>query len=153
DWIDSEIKVMFSIQKDDGIVEGWHGDGNFARTAIMYSLWKTKSLTINPWREDVIFGAVEKDDKLWVSMQSESDWKGKLVFDKPRFKENLNMPIDYPRINQFPEWFTAQKNAKYKVHDLSNGKTTSYSGKDLQNGLEIGLIPGEIKKLVVEKMN
>lgn len=153
DWIDSEIKVMFSIQKDNGIVEGWHGDGNFARTAIMYSLWKTKGLTINPWREDLIFGAVEKDDKLWVSMQSGSDWNGKLIFDKPRYKENLNMPIDYPRINQFPEWFTAQKDAKYKVRDLSDGKTASYSGKDLQDGLEIGLNQGETKKLIIEKMD
>ena len=153
DWIDSEIKVMFSIQKDNGIVEGWHGDGNFARTAIMYSLWKTKGLTINPWRKDLIFGAVEKDDKLWVSMQSGSDWNGKLIFDKPRYKENLNMPIDYPRINQFPEWFTAQKDAKYKVRDLSDGKTASYSGKDLQDGLEIGLNQGETKKLIIEKMD
>ena len=29
-WIDSEIKVMFGMQKPDGIVEIWHGDGNFA---------------------------------------------------------------------------------------------------------------------------
>ena len=29
-WIDSEIKVMFAMQQPDGIVEGWHGDGNFA---------------------------------------------------------------------------------------------------------------------------
>lgn len=144
---------MFSIQKDNGIVEGWHGDGNFARTAIMYSLWKTKGLTINPWREDIVFGAVEKDDKLWVTLQSDSQWEGKLIFDKPRYKENLNMPIDYPRINQFPEWFTAHKNEKYTVHDLTAGNTNRYSGKDLQNGLEIELKPGEIRKLIVEKLD
>ena len=28
---------MWTIQKPDGIIEGWHGDGNFARTAIMYA--------------------------------------------------------------------------------------------------------------------
>ena len=153
DWIDSEIKVMFSIQKDNGIVEGWHGDGNFARTAIMYSLWKTKGLTINPWREDIVFGTVEKDDKLWVTLQSDNQWKGQLIFDKPRYKENLNMPIDYPRINQFPEWLAAQKNEKYTVHDLTAGNTNSYSGKDLQNGLEIELKPGETRKLIVEKLD
>ncbi|MCK4998112.1 MAG: hypothetical protein KAS23_01205, partial [Anaerohalosphaera sp.] len=32
DWIDSETKVMWAKQKPTGIIEGWHGDGNFART-------------------------------------------------------------------------------------------------------------------------
>jgi hypothetical protein len=39
-------------------VEGGHGDGNFARTTIMYCLWKTQGVTIQPWRDDVILGAV-----------------------------------------------------------------------------------------------
>ena len=34
-WIDSEIQVLFGMQKKSGIIEGWHGDGNFARTALM----------------------------------------------------------------------------------------------------------------------
>ena len=41
-WIDSEIKVMWAMQRPDGVIEGWHGDGNFARTTIMYCLWKTQ---------------------------------------------------------------------------------------------------------------
>jgi len=48
DWIDSEIKVMWSMQKESGIIEGWHGDGNFARTTIMYNLWKSKGLYLKP---------------------------------------------------------------------------------------------------------
>ena len=47
-WIDSEIKVMFGMQQPDGIVEGWHGDGNFARTALMYGLWKTQGARLSP---------------------------------------------------------------------------------------------------------
>lgn len=30
DWLESEIKVLWNFQKPDGIIEGWHGDGNFA---------------------------------------------------------------------------------------------------------------------------
>tara|TARA_B100000575_G_C22997816_1_gene575076 strand:+ start:205 stop:534 length:330 start_codon:yes stop_codon:yes gene_type:complete len=41
-WIDSEIKVMIGMQQSDGIVGGWNGDGNFARTALQYVLWKTQ---------------------------------------------------------------------------------------------------------------
>ena len=40
-----------------GIINGWHGDGNFARTSILYSLWKTQGLCAAPWRADVAFGA------------------------------------------------------------------------------------------------
>lgn len=31
------------------------------------------------------------------------DWERKLVFDTPRHKTILNLPLDYLRINQFPE--------------------------------------------------
>ena len=48
EWIDSEIKVMWNIQKEDRIIEGWHGDGNFAIKSIMYGLWKHRVLFCNP---------------------------------------------------------------------------------------------------------
>ena len=41
-WIDSEIEVMFGMQQADGIIEGWHGDGNFARTALCMGYGKLK---------------------------------------------------------------------------------------------------------------
>ncbi|MCX6925629.1 MAG: hypothetical protein NT154_20825, partial [Verrucomicrobia bacterium] len=28
DWVDSQTRMMWSIQKPDGIIEAWHGDGN-----------------------------------------------------------------------------------------------------------------------------
>lgn len=49
EWLDLEIVKMWNIQKPDGMIEGWHGDGNFARTTIMYCLWKTQGLTASPW--------------------------------------------------------------------------------------------------------
>jgi len=106
EWIDSEIRDMWSVQQPDGVVEGWHGDGNSARTAIMYALWKTQGLTVQPWRTDVRLGAVQHGDGLCVSLIAGEPWSGKLVFDKPRHKLQMHLPIDYPRINQFPEWFT-----------------------------------------------
>ena len=83
-WIDTEIRDMWSVQQPDGVVEGWHGDGNSARTAIMYALWKTRGLTVQPWRVDVRVGAVELNDGLYVSLKAYEPYEGKLVFDKPR---------------------------------------------------------------------
>ena len=70
-WLDSEIQVMWSMQdsshrenalrwKGSGIIEGWHGDGNFARTSLMYCLWKTQGTYLKPWRPDVKWGAVAR---------------------------------------------------------------------------------------------
>jgi hypothetical protein len=107
-WIDSEIEVMWAKQREDGIIEGWHGDGNFARTTLMYNLWKSKGLHVEPWRADLYLGAEQKGDSLLITLRSSEPWKGKLYFDYSRFKENMKLPIDWPRINQFPEWFTVK---------------------------------------------
>ena len=85
-WIDSETQVMWGKQKESGIIEGWHGDGNFARTTIMYNLWKSKGLYAKPWRNDLRLGAEQKGDSLLITINSESPWNGKLFVDKNRYK-------------------------------------------------------------------
>lgn len=142
-WIDSEIQVMFEMQQADGIIGGWHGDGNFARTAIMYSLWKSQGATIQPWRSDVILGAEKKGDQVYFVLTSEKDWEGKLVFDAQRHKTILNLPIDYPRINQFPEWFTAEEGKEYSIVSSNKEISGNYTGKQLLDGIHIQLKPNE----------
>ncbi len=138
-WIDSEMQVMFNMQQSDGIIGGWHGDGNFARTAIMYSLWKTQGAHIQPWRSDVILGAEKTGDETYFVLSAEKDWEGKLIFDAPRHQTILNLPIDYPRINQFPEWFTATEGEEYLVVSSRKALSGKYPGKDLQEGIPVKL--------------
>ena len=142
-WIDSEMKVMFAMQQPDGIIEGWHGDGNFARTAIMYSLWKAQGATIQPWRNDIILGAEKYGNGTYFVLTAESDWEGKLIFDAERHKTILHLPIDYPRINQFPEWFTAIDGKEYSVVSSQKEFSGKYSGKQLQEGIQVKLKDGE----------
>jgi hypothetical protein len=149
-WIDSEMQVMFGMQQSDGIIGGWHGDGNFARTAIMYSLWKSQGATIQPWRSDVILGAEKSGEETYFVLTSEKDWDGKLVFDAERHKTILNLPIDYPRINQFPEWFTAKEGNEYSVVCSDKNLSGKYSGKQLLEGIPIKLKKGEKLKLSVK---
>jgi hypothetical protein len=150
EWMDSEINVMWKMQKSSGIIEGWHGDGNFARTTIMYCLWKTKGLIIEPWSNDVIFGAVLDGDVLKISASSQRGYKGKIIFDAPRHKTIMKMPLDWPRINQFPEWFTAKTENSYAVHDLANNSKKIYTGAQLQQGLPVNLQRGTTLKLMVQ---
>ena len=150
EWIDSETKVMWSKQQPDGIIEGWHGDGNFARTTMMYCLWKTRGVTIQPWRKDIRFGAVQQGDILKIAIVAGKEWNGKILFDKPRHKTNMSIPLDWPRINQFPEWFTVESRTRYSVRDLTSNSTVAHTGKQLQKGITINLRPGIEQHLLVE---
>jgi len=148
DWINSETRVMWDKQKPDGVIEGWHGDGNFARTTIMYCLWKTQGGSIHPWRDDIMLGAVRKDDALYLSLASKKKWEGTVHLDAPRHKTLMNLPLDWPRINQFPEWFTAEPGRKYVVEDLTEDSQNIYTGKQLHEGFPILLRAGEKRLLI-----
>ena len=134
-WIDEEIKTMWAAQQPDGVVEGWYGDGNSARTSLFYALWKTQGCTIRPWRKDVVFGAVRDGDTLYVTLSAEQPWEGELIFDRPRHKEIMHLPVDYPRINHFPEWYTVEAGARYGVE--IDGKASEHAGRELVSGLAL----------------
>ncbi len=143
EWIDSQIRMMWAIQKPDGIIEAWHGDGNFARTSLMYALWKTQGLTIEPWRADVRFGAVKNGDGLFVILTAEKDWRGRLIFDRPRHRDYMHLPFDYTRINQFPEWFTVNPQLGYEVSS-PGGKAKRKNGAELMQGLRMEVKAGGV---------
>ena len=136
EWIDSQMRIMLAMQQEDGIIEGWHGDGNFARTAIMYALWKQQGVTVQPWRQDVRLGARLENGLLELRLAAEQPWQGRLVFDPPRHRSVMHLPQDYPRINQFPEWFTVEGDQAYQVC-RSGDAAQSYAGKQLLDGLPI----------------
>jgi len=149
EWVDATAKVMLAKQKPDGIIEGWHGDGNYARTAIMYALWKTKGITLRPWRGDVTVGAEQGDGgKLCVVVKSDWPWTGKLLFDRPRHRDYLHMPEDYPRLNQFPEWFTVDADKTYQVV-VGDQKAKKLSGKALIAGLAVTTAKGKPLRISV----
>lgn len=141
DWIDSETRVMWSKQRDDGVIEGWHGDGNFTRTTIMYVLWKTRGAWIEPWRPDVRLGAAAQGEAIYLVVAADEPWRGAIRFDRPRHQTNFHLPFDYPRINQFPEWFTVEESGRYVVENLDQATKQTVGGAELQRGLRVEL-PG-----------
>jgi hypothetical protein len=143
EWIDSQTQVMWQFQKSDGLIEGWHGDGNFARTTIMYCLWKSQGIIPDRWDEKLNLGATLNEDILHLVINCESGWRGRIKFDIPRWRYNMHMPLDYPRINQFQQWYTVEDDRKYLVTFFPSGKTKKYSGKDLISGILVSIEPGE----------
>jgi len=148
-WIDSEIKVMWNKQQPSGIIEGWHGDGNFARTTIMYCLWKTQGAYLVPWREYLYIGAVQKDGLLYLTISSREDWNGRLMFDRKRHVDFMHLPLDWPRINQFPEYFTVEKDKSYSIVSEKSRKDQIITGKELQDGHPLKVKKGRTIKLIV----
>jgi hypothetical protein len=144
DWLDSEIKVLWKFQKADGMIEGWHGDGNFARTTIMYCLWKTQGIVPMDWQKDLNLGATRTSNGLKITLATADGWKGQLKFDEQRHKTRMNYPADYPRINQFQEWFTVDSNKKYSIKNVNTNKISMVSGKKLSKGWRVEVKPGEI---------
>ncbi|MCC7084992.1 MAG: hypothetical protein IT427_08295 [Pirellulales bacterium] len=133
EWVDSQSDKLMAFQHDDGILEGWYGDGNSARTMLMVAMWKTQGTTATPWRKELQLGAVRNDDgSVSISLQSDKLWSGELHFDQARHRQFFHMPVDYPRINQFPEWFTVDGDATYEVQ-VEGGATTLVDGKALLN--------------------
>jgi len=151
EWLDSEIKVLWSKQKPDGMIEGWHGDGNFARTTVMYCLWKTQGITASPWDENLKIGAVSRESKKKIAISCTNAWKGKIKFDSPRYSEKMHFPADYPRINQFQSWFSVKLDKKYQLTNFSRNNTKTVTGKMLSEGIEMDLKPGETIYLIVKE--
>jgi hypothetical protein len=155
-WLDSETRELWSRQRPDGIIEAWHGDGNFARTTIMYCLWKTQGISAHPWRDDLRLGAVRAGDGVALAVVADKPWSGTLVFDRARHAENLRLPVDWPRINQFPEWFTVAADGRYRVQPRSEGVASvparDLSGAELRGGLPVQLDAGKPVRFTVQPM-
>ncbi|MEQ8878394.1 MAG: hypothetical protein RLQ12_02125, partial [Cyclobacteriaceae bacterium] len=122
--------------------------GNFARTTIMYCFWKTQGMTVQPWRADIQPGVAKTGDDLAISIQTQHPWSGKLKFDTKRHQTILNLPFDWPRINQFPEWFTPDPDSKYELINVASGASNIYSGTQLMEGIDVDLEPGTAQWLL-----
>lgn len=147
DWLESEIKVLWNFQKPDGIIEGWHGDGNFARTSLMYALWKTAGVSVSDWNSALTFGAVTVKDTLFMTITAPIAWKGKLLFGSKWHKNHLHLPVDYPRINQFQEWFPIEPDKNYRL--VTGSKSQIVKGSKLIAGWPVQLKANEVIQLSV----
>jgi len=148
-WIDHQTRLLWACQQPDGTIERWHGDGNYARTTIMVVLWKSQGLHIEPWRPDVRVGAVRSGDTLFIHLAADQPWSGRLRFDRPRHRDFMKLPLDYPRINQFPEWFVVEQDRGYRLREAGTKRSWRRAGADLMRGFKVSLAAGEAKRFEV----
>ncbi|MDH7502072.1 MAG: hypothetical protein QHJ82_05065 [Verrucomicrobiota bacterium] len=146
-WLEKVVPIFLGKQRDDGVVEGWYGDGNYARTALMMGLYCTQGVRCQPWRPRLCVGAQQTEGGVRVVLRSPEEWSGRLLFDLPRHKLNLNLPMNYPRLNEFPEWFALDRQAVYKVR-IGAKAAERRTGAQLEAGIFVTL--GSNETVVIE---
>ena len=113
EWIESEMQVMLGMQKADGHIEYWYGEGNFNRTAMLYALMQSAGVRPAHWRPGIRLGAVQDGPRLHLDLAAPSPTA--VRFDYARHRRILNLDRNYVRLNEFPEWFVADENTLYRL--------------------------------------
>ena len=140
DWIDSEMDVMLGMQRPDGHIEDWYGEGNFNRTALLYAYMKSLGVRPERWEKGVQVGAARDGARLLLYLAMPSPRR--IQFDFARHRRVLNLEKNYVRLNEFPEWFTVDENHLYRVRPAaSDTPTRTWLGSELIAGVE--LAPGD----------
>lgn len=107
-WVDREIGPMFARQVEGGTVRGDYLDGNFIRTALMYADLRAGGWTADPWRADVRVGFAldpATGEAVLSVRTGGSPYQGVVRPDRPRHRDVLKLPWDWPRLNHWPEHF------------------------------------------------
>jgi hypothetical protein len=153
DWIESEMQVMLDMQRPDGHLEYWYGEGNFNRTAMLYALMQSRGVRPAHWRPGMRLGAAEErvdtaadaSTRLYLHFASPSSSPAVIKFDYARHRRVLNLDRNYVRLNEFPEWFTVDENTLYRVRPAAvaakDQAGTIRLGSELIAGIE--LAPGD----------
>ena len=134
EWIDSEMDVMLGMQRPDGHVEDWYGEGNFNRTALLYAYMKSQGVRPARWEPGVGVGAVRDGGRLRLHLEMPAPRT--IQFDFARHRRVLNFEKNYVRLNEFPEWFTVDENRLYRLRP-ADGAALTRLGSELIAGVEL----------------
>jgi hypothetical protein len=137
DWIESEMKLMMAMQRPDGHIENWYGEGNYNRTSLLYALMKSQGVRPEHWQPGVRVGAVREGDTLFLSLGMPGSRR--IQFDFRRHRRILNLDRNYVRLNEFPEWYTVDENKLYRIR--RGGTEIVRLGSEMIAGIE--LAPGD----------
>ena len=118
----------------------------------MHALMHTRGAVARPWRRDLKLGAVDVDGGIVILLKSDEPYEGKIVFDIPRHRQHMGFKKDWPRMNTLPEWFTVEAGNDYTIEGPGDARAT-YSGKQLAEGLQVTLKPGEELRLTVTSVH
>ena len=135
DWIETETARLIAFQKQDGTVERWYGDGNWARTLLL--------------RDDEDAGVLPG----WLAggRAARRRPRGRAALRLAGGARRLERPAalrprpppprpelrrNYVRLNEWPEWYTVDENTLYRLTPAA-GPETVRLGLDLEDGIAV----------------
>ena len=139
DWIDSEMDVMLGMQRADGHIEDWYGEGNFNRTALLYAYMKSAGVRPERWVPGLRVGAVREGERLLLHVDSPAAVR--MHFDFARHRRVLNFDKNYVRLNEFPEWYAVDENRLYRLRSDTSAASHLVLGSELIAGVQMA--PGD----------
>jgi hypothetical protein len=140
DWLDDQMDVLYKFQRADGTVLERDLDGNFIRTALLYSARLMRGARLAPWSSQAHLGGALDGECGVFAVSTDVPWDGRIVFDIPRSQQYMHLPLDYPRLNKWPEWLVAHPDKTYQVTGSLGDRQAG--GAELADGLPIQLMPG-----------
>ena len=93
-------------------------------------------------------GAQRNGPSVLLSVTADRAWSGRVHFDYPRHRDHLHLPINYPRLNEWPEWFTVEHDRRYEVK-VGDAAPIQRLGAELVQGLPMTLREGETVRIRV----
>jgi len=139
-WIDTEMAIMLGMQRPDGHIEDWYGEGNFNRTALLYAYMKSQGVRPERWEPGVRVGAIRDGERLMLHLDMPRSRR--IQFDFARHRRVLNLEKNYVRLNEFPEWFTVDENHLYQLRPAAADRAARvWLGSELIAG--IAMAPGD----------
>ena len=99
-----------------------------------------------PGSRGLQLGAVRDGDCLEIHAESPLRWSGSLKFDTHRSASNFRLPTDYPRLNQWMEWFTVDADRGYALTTDGSAQQV-LPGSRLSGGIPMEFAAGEGRHL------
>jgi hypothetical protein len=74
------------------------------------------------------------------------------MFDKKRHSEYMHLPLDWPRINQFPEYFTIEKGKSYRIVSEKADNEQIIKAEDLLEGYPVKIRAERTIKFIIQAL-
>lgn len=152
-WVNRETKnnlVGHPTRLENGELWGTMKlQANGVRTVLIHSLMHTQGVIARPWQQGLEVGAAPRGGGIAIVVRANEEYSGILEFDIPRHRIYMGFQKDWPRMNTIPEWFTVEPEQSYTVANADTGTERTCTGRQLHNGLEVSVKPGETLRLTV----
>jgi hypothetical protein len=107
EWIESETRRLVAFQQEDGTIERWYGDGNWARTLLLYAMMRHRARSWTAGRRASAGGRSRGAAPRLA--RSALRMAGAAALRPCPPPPQLSFARNYVRLNEWPEWYVVDE--------------------------------------------